>query len=400
MGKGFSKRSTTVSPSLTLAITAKSNELISQGVDVVSFGVGEPDFNTPQYIIDGAKYALDHGMTKYTASSGTPTLKKTICEKLNRDNGLNYKPNQIVVSNGAKHSLFNALQVLVDEGDEVIILAPYWLTYPELVGICGGKTVVVECLPEDGFVVRPEILRQALNEKTKAIILNSPNNPTGAVYDKNDILAVVEVLKDFPDVWIIADEIYEKLIYDGEHISIASISQQIYDRTIVINGMSKAYAMTGWRIGYAAAPTTQIAKLMDGLQSHETSNPNTIAQYAAQIALNGNGESIDAMKEEFSHRRDLMLALLADIDKITIVKPKGAFYVMVDVSALFDKTFRGEKILSANNFAKLLIESYFVAVIPCEGFGADKFIRLSYATSREKITEGLKRLNDFVKEIK
>ena len=400
MGKGFSKRSLTVSPSLTLAITAKSNELISQGVDVVSFGVGEPDFNTPQYIIDGAKYALDHGMTKYTASGGTPALKKAICEKLSRDNGLSYKPNQIVVSNGAKHSLFNTLQVLVEEGDEVIILSPYWLTYPELVKICGGKAVTVECLPEDGFIVRPEKLRAALNQNTKAIILNSPNNPTGAVYDKNDISAVAEVLKDFPDVWVIADEIYEKLIYEGEHISIASLSQQMYDRTIVINGMSKAYAMTGWRIGYAAAPTAQIAKLMDGLQSHETSNANTIAQYAAQTALNGNGDSIDAMKEEFSERRDMMVDILAKIKYFSIVKPKGAFYVMVDVSALFNKAFRGVKIETANNFAKLLIESYYVAVIPCEGFGAEKFIRLSYATSREKITEGLKRLNDFVKEIK
>ncbi len=400
MSKGFSKRSLAVSPSLTLAITAKSNELKNQGVDVVSFGVGEPDFNTPGHIIDAAKYALDHGMTKYTASSGMPSLKKAVCEKLSRDNGLTYRPEQIVVSSGAKQSLFNAMQVLVDEGDEVILLSPYWLTYPELVKICGGKAVTVECPARDGFIVRPEALESAINPKTKVLMLNSPNNPTGAVYSLENLQAVAQVLQKHPDVWVIADEIYEKLIYDGlRHYSVAALSQDMYDRTIVVNGMSKAYAMTGWRIGYAAAPTAQVAKLMDGLQSHQTSNANTMAQYASQVALASGHESIDAMAAEFETRRNLMLGLLKNVPDITAVRANGAFYIMVEVSALFGKKLNGETVSTANNFAKMLIDNAQVAVIPCEGFGAKDFIRLSYATSRERIEEGIARINKFIAKL-
>lgn len=401
MSKGFSRRSTSVSPSLTLAITAKANELKAQGVDVVSLGVGEPDFNTPDYIIEAAEYALKKGMTKYTASSGMPSLKKTICRKLLNDNGLDYQPDQIVVSTGAKQSLFNAMQVLVDEGDEVVLLAPYWLTYPELIKICGGTAVVVSCLPENGFAPRPEDLEKALGPKTKALVLNSPNNPTGAVYSENDLMAIAKVLEEYPDVWVIADEIYEKLIYDGlKHRSVAALSKQMYDRTITINGMSKAYAMTGWRIGYAAAPTAKVAKLMDGLQSHETSNANTMAQYASEVGLSGGAASIEAMRAEFEKRRDLMLKLLGEVKGVKTVRAGGAFYIMVDISGLFEKSYGGEKIETANKFAKLLIDNASVAVIPCEGFGAEKFIRLSYAASRERIKEGIKRIGDFISTLK
>jgi aspartate aminotransferase len=401
MSKGFSKRSTAVSPSLTLAITAKANELKSRGVDVVSFGVGEPDFNTPENIINAAKYALDNGMTKYTASSGMPILKKAICQKLKDENGLEYEPSQIVVSTGAKQALFNALQVLVDEGDEVILPAPYWLTYPELVKICGGTVKLVYCLPENDFILNPADLEKAITPKTKAIILNTPNNPTGAVYSKENIEKIAEILAKYPDIWVISDEIYEKLIYDGvKHYSIANVSKDIYDRTIVINGMSKAYAMTGWRIGYAAAPSAQVAKLMDGLQSHQTSNANTMAQYASMVALTDPTDNMEKMRVEFEARRNMMLELIADIKDIKAVRPTGAFYIMIDVSKLFNKTYEGEVVQSAHNLAKMLIDNESVAVIPCEGFGTDNFIRLSYATSRERIKEGLTRIKNFINKLK
>lgn len=397
----FSKRSLNVSPSLTLAITAKSNELKAQGVDVIAFGVGEPDFRTPSYIVTAAKDALDKGLTKYTASSGLPALKSAIAAKLLRDNDLSYEANQIVVSSGAKQSLFNAMQVLVDEGDEVIIPSPYWLTYPELVGICGGKSVVVPTYAKDCFVLQPQVLEKAITAKTKAVIINSPGNPTGAVYSLEQLTAIAEVLARHPNVWVIADEIYEKLVYENyRHYSIASVNKDMYDRTLVINGMSKAYAMTGWRIGYCAAPDARVAKLMDGLQSHETSNANTVAQYASIAALNGGKEELEEMRLTFWKRRDFMLKKLSEVNNLTAVKANGAFYIMVDVSQLFGKSYGNTVIDSANTLAKLLIEEEALAVIPCEAFGAGDFIRLSYATSIEKIDKGIDRLKHFIGQTK
>lgn len=393
------KRAKQVSPSLTLAITAKANKLKEEGVDLVSFGAGEPDFNTPQYIIDAAKVALDKGMTKYTASSGTPQLRKQICEKLQKDNNLTYKPNQIVVSNGAKQSLFNAIQVLVEEGDEVIILSPYWLTYPELVVTCGGKVVELKASADNGFKVTPSQLKNAINGKTRALIFNSPSNPTGAVYTREEITALAEVLKG-TDVWVIADEIYEKLVYEGaQHHSIATMSEDAFNRTIVINGMSKAYSMTGWRIGYAAAPNAEVAALMDGLQSHQTSNANTIAQYASLVALSGGEDFLKEMVTTFNSRRKTMLEEFKTVKHVKAIAASGAFYTMVDVSKLFGKTVGGKKINSASDLAEVLIDKSAVAVIPCEGFGAPEFIRLSYTVSEAAIKKGLARIRELLENI-
>lgn len=393
------KRAQQVSPSLTLAITAKANKLKEEGVDLVSFGAGEPDFNTPQYILDAAKIALDKGMTKYTASSGTPQLRKQICEKLKKDNNLTYSPNQIVVSNGAKQSLFNAMQVLIEDGDEVIIPSPYWLTYPELVVTCGGKVVEIEASADNGFKITPNQLKKALTAKTKALIFNSPSNPTGAVYSKSEIAVIAEVLKG-TDVWIIADEIYEKLVYEGaEHHSIAEASEDAFSRTIVINGMSKAYSMTGWRIGYAAAPTATVAALMDGLQSHQTSNANTIAQYASLVGLSGGEDFLREMVTTFNNRRKAMLKEFSTVKHVKAIEAHGAFYVMVDVSKLFGLTIAGKYIKGASEFAEVLIEKCAVAVIPCEGFGAPKFIRLSYTVNEATIAKGIGRIRELLTDI-
>lgn len=394
----FTKRARSVSPSLTLALTAKTAELKEKGVPVITFGVGEPDFNTPQSIVEAGKKALDLGHTKYTAASGTPLLKKAICQKLLKDNGLTYGEKQIVVSNGAKHSLYNCMQILVEEGDEVIIPAPYWLTYPELVAMCGGKCVFVNCSPQSGFIMKAEDLRKAITPKTKVLLLNSPNNPTGAVYRKEQLEEIVAVLKDYPDIWVISDEIYEKLVYEGNrHYSVAQLG--LYDRTIIVNGMSKAYAMTGWRIGYCACPDNKSASLMAGLQSHQTSNPNSSAQYASAAALSGEQGFINDMRDVFDQRRQLMLEKLSSIKHIKAVKPKGAFYVMIDVSDTFGKSVDGKKIEGAVSFANLLLEQFYVVTIPCDDFGAPNFLRLSYATNKENITEGLERLAKFINKI-
>ena len=300
----ITNRAKNVSPSLTLAITAKANKMKAEGVDLISFAAGEPDFNTPEFIIQAAKTALDKGFTKYTAASGMPSLKDAVCNKLARDNGLTYTQEQIVVSSGAKQSLFNAIQATVEEGDEVIIIAPYWLTYPELVKICGGTPVVVTMKAEDGFALNVNEVKKAITSKTKAIIMNTPNNPTGTLYSEESIREFAQMLKAYPDVYVISDEIYEALAYDGKkHFSIAQVDEDMKERTIVINGMSKAYAMTGWRIGYTASSTV-LAKRMGALQSHESSNPNTIAQHASVTALNNGEEFIASMRKIFEERRN------------------------------------------------------------------------------------------------
>lgn len=392
-------RAKNVSPSLTLAITAKANKLKDSGVDIVSFAAGEPDFNTPEFIVNAAKDALDRGLTKYTPASGIAPLKRAVCDKLRRDNGLDYLPEQIVISSGAKQSLFNALQTVCQEGDEVIIISPYWLTYPELIKICGAKPVVVETKAENGFDLDIDAIERAVTDKTRALILNEPNNPTGTVYGRERIEELAKMLRRHPEIWVVADEIYEALTYDNlKHFSIAQIAD-MKDRTILINGMSKSYAMTGWRIGYAASPA-YIAKYMGALQSHQTSNPNTIAQYASVVALDEGEAFINNMRTVFEERRNALWSYLEAVPQIKYVKGNGAFYVMVDISAFVGKKYRGEIIDSALKFSGLLTEHAHVSTIPCECFGLQKYIRLTYTLSIERIREGVDRIKAFIEEIK
>ena len=391
-----------VSPSLTLEITATAKKMKAEGKPVISFGAGEPDFNTPDYIIEAAKRALDEGFTKYTPASGTDALKKAIADKLRRDNGLEYAPQNIVVSNGAKHSLFNVFCALINAGDEVIVPSPYWLTYPELVKLCEGVPVYVDTKPENDFKMTAAELRKAITKKTKALILNNPCNPTGAVYSESEIKSLAEVLEN-TDIYVVSDEIYEKLSYDhGQPYSIAAYSPRLKERTIVVNGVSKTYAMTGWRIGYTAS-NSEIAKAMSGIQSHTTSNPNSIAQYAAAEAYGSSKgeEFLSGMRVTFDNRRKLIIDKLASIGGISFIYPQGAFYVMVNISNTFGKTTEsGKKIGSAHEFSLALLSEANVAVIPCESFGAKDYIRLSYATNEENISEGLDRIADFIFKLK
>ncbi|QXM05241.1 pyridoxal phosphate-dependent aminotransferase [Crassaminicella indica] len=386
----LSRKNKEISPSLTLAITAKAKKMKADGIDVVSFGAGEPDFNTPEHIRAAAIDTMAKGLTGYTAASGLPNLKMAICDKLKNDNNLDYSSENIVVSNGAKHSLFNALQAICNPGDEVIISVPYWVSYPELVKLADAKPVFVETSEEEGFKYTKESLLRVINKNTKAIILNSPNNPTGTVYTENELKEIAEIAVKH-NIFIISDEIYEKLIYDGKHKSIASLGDDIKKLTIVINGMSKAYAMTGWRIGYLAADK-EIISIINNIQSHATSNPNTIAQYASIAALKGDQKPIYKMIEAFVERRNYMVEKINSIDGLSCRMPEGAFYVMVNISKIIGKTFNGFTINSSMDFAEYLLENVNVAVIPGIAFGADNYIRLSYATSLENIQEGLKRI--------
>ena len=394
----ISKRCQNIKGSVTLEIDAKAKEMKAQGLDVVGFGAGEPDFDTPEHIRQAAKEALDKGMTRYTPASGTMDLKKAICEKFLRDNGLHYEPSQIVVSNGAKHSLFNSFQALLDEGDEVIVPGPFWVSYPELVRMAGGVPVVVQAREENSFKLLPCEIEAAVTGRTRAIILNSPNNPNGFVYTRQELQDIgrLAVKHDF---YIISDEIYEYLVYDGaEHVSIASLGDEIKARTITINGMSKAYAMTGWRIGYTASPV-EVAKAMTNYQSHSTSNPNSIAQYAALAALSGPDTQLKSMVAEFDRRRRRIVGLINGIPGLSCIPPKGAFYVMMNISGLFGKKLNGEAIVDSMSFTRLLLEDSKVAVVPGIGFGADSFVRLSYATNMANIEKGLSRIADFVSRL-
>lgn len=388
----LSRKAQNIGASLTLALTAKAGELKKEGIDVVSFGVGEPDFNTPKNIIEAATRAMEEGKTKYTATSGIVELKEAIAKKLHDDNGLNYGTKNIIISTGAKQSLANVFMAILNPGDEVIIPVPYWVSYPELVKLSDGVPVFIETKKENDFKVTYDELKSVLSENTKAIVINSPNNPTGTVYSKKD-LEVIAKFAEENDLIIISDEIYEKLIYGKEkHISIASLSEDAFKRTVVINGFSKAYAMTGWRIGYAACYDEELIKVMNNVQSHMTSNTNSIAQFAALEALNGDQETIKNMVKEFSLRRELMIELISGIEDLTFIEPKGAFYVMIDVSKVLKKA----NIKGSMEFANLLLKEENVVVIPGIAFGEDNFIRLSYATSEEEIIKGLKRIKKFV----
>lgn len=396
----LSKRATSIKASTTMAISSKAAELKAAGLDVVSFGAGEPDFNTPAHIGQAGIDAIHNGQTRYTPAAGLPELRKAVCDKLKKDNGLDYEPAQVIISNGAKHSLINTFMAILNEGDEVIIPAPFWLSYSEMVRIAGGVPVIIHTKKENKFMLTKEELENAYTEKTKAVVLTSPSNPTGQVMGKAD-LEMIAAFAISHDILVVSDEIYEKLIYDEgkHHISIASLSKEIYDRTIVINGVSKSYAMTGWRIGYAAAPL-QIAKLMASLQSHMASNPNTIAQMATIAALNGPQDCVAEMCVEFKKRRDYIFEREEAIPLLSALKPEGAFYLFVDVSGTYGKSYAGQEIKTAADFASILLDQKYVAVVPCADFGMPDYIRLSYATSMELIKKGMDRIEEMVKELK
>ena len=394
----LSSKAKQINPSITLEITAKAKALKEDGINVVSFGAGEPDFNTPDNIIKAAVKAMNEGKTKYTPACGILDLRKAICKKFKDDNNLEYKPSQIVVSTGAKQSLANAFMAILNKGDEVIIPVPYWVSYPELVKLADGVPVLVNTKKENDYKYSMEELRKVVNSKTKAILINSPNNPTGSIYSKEDLSEIASFAKE-NDLIIISDEIYEKLIYDNEkHISIASLSKDAYERTIVINGLSKSYAMTGWRVGYSAC-SEEIAKLMGSIQSHVTSNINSISQYAAIEALEGPQDSIKSMIVEFEKRRNYMIDRIEKINGLSFIKAKGAFYIMVDVSNFYGKSIDGNIIKNSLDFSKSILKEESLAVIPGIAFGLDNYIRLSYATSMEIIEEGLNRLESYLKNL-
>lgn len=398
MQQRLSARISKVSPSLTLSITAKAKAMKAAGEDVVSFGVGEPDFPTPAHIVEAAKRALDDGQTKYTPSSGLPALKKAICKKLQEENGLSYDPSQIIVSNGAKHSVFNVCYALLNEGDEAIIPAPYWLTYPDAVKLCGGVPVTVETSAENGFKMTAAQLEKAITPKTKLLIFNSPCNPTGAVYTKEEIVSIAEVCVKH-GVFVLSDEIYEKLLYNGaKHFSFAAVSKEAKDLTVTVNGVSKTYAMTGFRVGYLAAPK-DIAAAIDSFQSHATSNACTTSQYATIEALSSSEEEVKNMVDIYARRREKLLALISGVRGADCVVPEGAFYVMMRVSSLYNKEWKGKKIEGSVDFAAALLEEEKVAVIPGACFGADEYVRLSYSLSEEDIQKGMERIADFFEKV-
>jgi len=392
----LASRISTIKPSPTLAITAKANALKAEGRDVISFGAGEPDFDTPDHIKMAAVKAIEEGFTKYTPVDGIVELKDAIISKLGRDNQLTYDRSQIVVSCGAKHTLYNLTQVLFEEGDEVIIPSPYWVSYLDMVLLSGARPVILKTGEAQGFKILPEQLKAAITRNTKAIIMNSPSNPAGSVYTARELAALAEVVSG-KEMLVISDDIYEKIIYDDRQFTnIASLSKELRDRTVVVNGVSKTYSMTGWRIGYAAGPE-EIIKAVTKLQSQNTSNPTSISQRAAVEALNGNQESVPIMVEEFRRRRDVIVEKLNAIPGVTCALPDGAFYVFPDVSSLFGRSYEGQTLSNSSDFAAYLLDRANVAVIPGVDFGHDNHIRLSYATSLKNIEEGLKRISSAVK---
>ena len=397
MALSLSIKAQAVKPSSTLAITAKAKELKDKGIDVVGFGAGEPDFNTPDNICEAAVDAIHGGFTKYTPASGTVELKKAISEKFLKFNGLKYDPDQIVISNGGKHSLTNVFTAILNPGDEVIIPTPYWLSYPEIVKLADGVPVFIRAEKDQNYKVTAQQIDEACTDKTKALILNSPNNPTGMIYTREELEAIAEVVVK-RDIYVVSDEIYEHLVYEGEAISIASLNDDIYKRTITCSGLSKSYSMTGWRIGYTGS-SKEIAKLMSSVQSHQTSNPNSIAQKAALEALVGPQNFVNSMNEEFNTRRNYMYDRLSKMKWISALKPQGAFYLFIDISQALEKEYKGNKIGDVNELARILIEEFKVAVIPCQDFGCPDHIRLSYAISLEQIEKGLDRIESFLNKL-
>ena len=384
----LSSQITQVTPSLTLSITAKAKSLKAQGIDVISLSAGEPDFDTPEFIKERAIDALRKGVTKYTPAEGTLELRKAIANKLKRDQGLTYSPDQIVVSSGAKHSIFNLFQVLLNKGDEVLIPSPYWLSYPEMVTLSGGKSIFLETGEASEFKITPLQLEKAITGKTKVLVLNSPSNPTGAVYRKKELEALVTILLKHSDVWILSDEIYEKLIYDGQkHVSIAELHPEIAKRTLLVNGHSKAYSMTGWRLGYSACPK-EIAEAVSTYQSHTTSNPTSFAQAGGVVALEKGEAEVAKMRETFEKRRNLFVSELNKIRKLKAFNPQGAFYVFVNIEATG---------LDSMKLTERLLEEARVAVVPGAVFGSNRHIRLSFACSEKDLLESSRRIQSWIK---
>jgi aspartate aminotransferase len=386
-----------INPSPTLAIDAKAKQMVKDGLDIIGFGAGEPDFDTPEVIKNEAIAALKRGETKYTPASGNLNLKEAVCAKMERDHSLKYTTNQVVICCGAKHALYNLFQVICDPVDEVIIPAPYWVSYTEQVTLAGAKPVIIPTNETSGFKMTAEQFRAAITPKTVALILNSPSNPTGAVYSRQELAEIAAVAIE-KNIIVVSDEIYEKLIYEGEHVSIASVNPQIKDLTIIINGVSKTFAMTGWRIGYAVGDA-KVIKAMGDLQSHSTSNPTTFCQPASALALiKPPVDVITEMVAEFKKRRGYMVKTINEIPGLSCLKPAGAFYVFASMKDLIGKEYYGKKVTDADVFAELLLEHAKVAVVPGNGFGAPEYFRLSYATSLEKIEKGLARIAKFVEE--
>ncbi|APC50241.1 aspartate aminotransferase [Virgibacillus halodenitrificans] len=389
----LAKRVKTLTPSTTLAITAKAKELKMQGHDVIGLGAGEPDFNTPEYILEAAEKAMHDGLTKYTPSGGVAELKKAIINKFQTDNNLEYNADEVIVTTGAKHALYTLFQVILNDEDEVIVPAPYWVSYPEQIKLAGGKPVILSAKEENEFKITPQALEEAINPSTKAVIINSPSNPTGMVYNEQELRELGEICMKH-DILIVSDEIYEKLLYtEDNHVSIAQLSPELKEQTIVINGVSKSHSMTGWRIGYAAG-TSKIIKPMTNLASHSTSNPTSIAQYAALAAYSANEDPVKEMKKTFDERLNLLYKLLVDIPGVTCQKPKGAFYLFPNVrEAATNNGFD-----SVDDWVNALLEEEKVALVPGSGFGSPDNVRLSYATSTEALEEAAKRIKRFVSE--
>ncbi|MBI4608733.1 MAG: pyridoxal phosphate-dependent aminotransferase [Candidatus Rokubacteria bacterium] len=393
----FADRLKTLAPSSTLAIQAKAKAMRAQGIDVISFGAGEPDFDTPERIKEAAVRALKQGQTKYTEVPGIPELRAAVCQKLRRDNGLDYEPAEVLISCGAKHTLYNIFVTLVDSGDEVLIPSPYWVSYPEQVRLLGGVPVPAPTDEARGFQVDPARLRAAVTARTRAVVLNSPNNPTGAVLTQETLRAVGELAVE-RGLWVISDECYEALTYDRRHTSIAALGPEVKARAIVVNTCSKAYAMTGWRIGYAAGPRALIAAMSD-VQSQVTSNPSSIAQWAAVEALAGPQDEVAKMVGEFDRRRRVIVEGLNTIPGIRCVMPGGAFYAFPDVSELFGRMWEGRRLASSSDVTAFLLEAARVAVVPGVDFGSDRHVRLSYATDLATIRQGLARIDAAVRSL-
>jgi len=389
----LSERVRQLSPSATLAITAKAGSMRAQGLDVISFGAGEPDFDTPGHIKEAGIRAIDSGFTKYTPVGGIDELKDAIIEKLRRDNGLRYERSQILVSCGGKHAFYNLAQALFDAGDEVIIPAPFWVSYPPIVELAGATPVIIETTEDEGFKISPERLKETITPRTKALILNSPCNPTGAAYQREELEALAGVVLE-KGIYVISDEIYEKIVFDGfRFISISSLDREMRDRTMIVHGLSKTYSMTGWRIGFTAGPA-ELIKAMASIQSQSTSNPTSIAQKAAVVALDGPQDSVTEMVQAFQERRDLIMGQLAGIEGVSCFKPQGAFYVFPNFSAWFGRTYQGNRLTNSMELADYFLTSAHVAVVPGVSFGAEGYERISFATSAENIQRGLDRIRE------
>lgn len=388
-----------VKPSITLAVSAKAKAMKADGIDVIVLSAGEPDFNTPMHICEAGKTAIQDGFTRYTPASGIIELKKAVCEKLSKDNGLKYEPSQVIINCGAKHSVFLGVFVLTSPGDEVIVPSPYWVSYYDMVKLAGGKPVVIEGKLENNLKITPEQLKDAITKDTKLVILNTPSNPSGMVYSEEELNSLADVIVE-SGIYVLSDEIYEKLIYDGKkHVSIASFSDRIFNHTITVNGVSKSYSMTGWRIGYAAGPE-EIIRAMGTVQSQETSNPCSISQKAALAALTGPQDFIESWVDEFSKRRLYIVDRLNSMEGITCITPEGAFYVFPDVSTVYGRSYKNTVINESVAFCEYMLDEQHIAMVPGAGFGADAHVRISYAASMEDIEKAMGRFENGIKALK